>query len=161
MALKEAWVRFKHWASANQVPHSQGPLTGGLLQEDPYPSLNLKAWNGRVFLIFLDLCIALLAKSVALDDSEPHLASLACSSLCTWFDRTERVGRYLTSAQAGEIAGAGRATLEAYETLAHHAQSMNVVRWKTVPKMHVIRLEFSKLLYIVQGLRFRPSAIYN
>ena len=115
------------------------------MQEDPYPSLNLKAWNGRIFLVFLELCISLLAQSSSGDDREVHLASLACSCLSTWFDKTERAGRYLTASQAAEMAAAGRTFLDAYEKLAHCAKLMSLTRWKAVPKLHVPRPEINHL----------------
>ena len=69
------------------------------------------------------------------------MASTGCSSLCTWFDKSERCGRYLTKDEAAEIGHAGRVYLSMCEQLARHAARTNTVRWKLVPKHHVLWLD--------------------
>ncbi|CAE7207120.1 unnamed protein product, partial [Symbiodinium sp. CCMP2456] len=123
------------WASANRVQHSQNHLTAGMITRDPYPSLNLKAWNGRVFVVFLEIC---LNAAVAMydDDRELELAAAAATCIAVWFDRSERASRYLTESEADTICEAGLKFIAYYEALARHCIHADVARFKVIPKLH-------------------------
>ena len=136
--LQEFFIRFKRWASANQIEHHQPPFTSGMLTWDPYPSFNLKAHNGRVVLIFLMVCLRSALEQHP-DHEELSLAAVAAQSLCAYYDRVERAGRYLSRAEADEICRAGQTFLAIYESLARRAASGAVPRWKIVPKHHAAR----------------------
>ena len=43
--------------------HSQGYLTAGMLHAEGFPCLTIKAHNGRLMLVFLDLCLATYIRS--------------------------------------------------------------------------------------------------
>lgn len=52
--------------------HSQGYLTAGMLHAgEGYPCLTIKAWNGRLLVIFLDRCLRAYLQSKR-DAGEPH-----------------------------------------------------------------------------------------
>ena len=139
-ALLECSNRFRRWASANQIPHSQPHFTMGMISHDPYPSLNLKAFNGRVFLIFLELCLT-TALSDHPNNEELQLAARCATCLAVWFDRTERCGRYLTEEEASLICSAGLRFVGCYEAAARFAIRAQVARFKVVPKLHASEIE--------------------
>ena len=79
-----------------QLRHSQNFFTTGLVSHDNgYPSLTCKAYNGRVFLVFLTTCPDALLNQIG-DDQEVTLAFSTSKATCVSFDRIERYGRYLT-----------------------------------------------------------------
>lgn len=133
--MQECSVRFRRWASANRISHSQPHFTGGMISHDPYPSFNLKAWNIRIFLIFLEICLV-TAVGMFPNNVELQLAAGAATSLAVWFDRTERYGRYLTEEQASIICSAGLRFVGLYEHLAIHTVRLQVARFKVIPKIH-------------------------
>ena len=139
--MNEASVRFRRWASSNGIEHSTPHFTNGLLVFDPYPAFTLKAYSGRIFLIFADLCLHAAAGQMP-QDSELQIAAYAARCLCAWFDATERAGRYLSVEQAGEIETAGLSFLRAYQSLAVLALRSATPRWKLVPKHHAAWLGF-------------------
>ena len=118
------------------IRHSQGFLTTGMLHiEAGYPFLTCKAWNGKILLLFLDLCMEVLHQQKP-GDTEISLAFLCSRSLVCWFDRLSRYGRYLTPAEGAEIANFGHRFLKLYQRLAYHGVTHKLNRWKLLPKLH-------------------------
>ena len=109
-----------------------------MISHDPFPSFNLKAWNIRVFLIFLEICLT-TAVTMVPNNVELQLAATAATCLAVWFDRTERCGRYLTAEEASTICTAGLRFIGYYEALAVHGLRVQVVRFKVIPKCHAPR----------------------
>ena len=84
-----------------QLRHSQNFFTTGLVSHDNgYPSLTCKAYNGRVFLVFLTTCLGAFLNQIG-DDQEVTLAFSTSKPICVRFDRIERYGRYLTIRKPG------------------------------------------------------------
>ena len=104
--------------------------------DDGFPSLTCKAYNGRLFLVFLTTCLSALRERS--DDLEVRLALTACRSFCVFFDRIERCGRYLSPNEGREIKGAIRTFLTAYESLARLNVAKGIQRFKLIPKMHIL-----------------------
>lgn len=91
----------------SHLRHSQGYLTAGMLHAEGFPCLTIKAHNGRLMLVFLDLCLATYIRSTrdagGTPSSEVVNVSLATRALCGWYDAVERAGRYLTRDEADTI----------------------------------------------------------
>jgi hypothetical protein len=122
--------------------HSQGYLTAGMLHAgEGYPCLTIKAWNGRLLVIFLDRCLRayLQTKRDAGETpcAEVISASVAARAICAWFDAVERAGRYLTQSEASWIYRYGLSFLKSYSRLAIQSALSGTHRWKYIPKLHV------------------------
>jgi hypothetical protein len=102
--------------------------------------LTVKAWNGRLLLIFIDRCLEAKIRNVRVAGEQPSVellnASLATKSLCKWFDLVERSPRYLQQSVADEIFDAGQVFLKTYLRLALHSLIEKSQRWKFLPKLH-------------------------
>ena len=107
-----------------------------VLMDDGYPSLTAKAFNGRLFVVFLTTCLEALAARNP--DLEIRLALTACKAMCMLFDRMERAPRYLNARQAAEIYKAGLMFMAAYDKLARLNSVRRVQRFKLLPKLHVL-----------------------
>ena len=139
VALHTATVRFKTWASANRMVHSVPMMTRNFLYNDPsgFPTLTLKAFNGRLFLSFLATCMRSLCNSMP-QALEMVLAEQCTRALLKWFQLLEAGPRVFLEA------GTGAALLEATDSylrltsgLARLALSSGNLRWKILPKHHV------------------------
>ena len=128
--LTEMTERFKRWASSCGITHSQGYITQGMLHHKKrgteYPLLTLKAYNGRVFLPFICLCLRLLWQQTT--DLEVGLAYYCCERLSAWMDGLERCPRYLSEAQADMLAGHALRFCEIYLKLVRLGLAKNVLR---------------------------------
>lgn len=124
-----------------QPRHSQGYLTVGMLHADNFPCLTVKAWNGRLLLIFLDRCLEAKLASLRTSGAQPDVeilnASVATRALCKWFDLVERSGRFLEQSAADDIFRTGMLFLAVYERLALHSCAAGGRRWKYLAKLHV------------------------
>ena len=104
-----------------------------------YPSLRLKAYNDRVFVLFLKAALETARddhKAKGLECWELAMASAAAAAVCAWFSWTERCSRYLKEEDAAKIEEYGCMYLRCYAELARHAAMMNIRRWRMTPKMH-------------------------
>ena len=139
--LLELTQRFKTWALANAISHSQGTLTRGMIyhskEGSEYPMLTLKAYNGRVMLVFLTRCLQILYRDHS-GDPEVGLAWTACQRLCAFFDLMERTPRYLSHEDAQELHAHGQRFVELYFRLAKLGVQQNILRYKLVPKFHIL-----------------------
>ena len=124
-------------------------ITTGMLR-DPgsetgnHACLTLKAWNTRVFAVYLNECLVdCLATHPGASDSDPELllAAAATRSLVLWFLEQEKGQRFLTAAEASAIAEHGRNYLQLVEALARHATQHRILRWKLLPKHHEHQLQ--------------------
>ena len=120
-------------------------------QGKEYPLLSLKAYNGRVFLPFICLCLRLLWQETA--DLEVGLAYCCCQRLSAWMDGLERCPRYLSEAQANMLAGHALRFSEIYLKLVRLGIAKNALRWHLVPKFHVF---VRHLALEVQARRYNP-----
>ena len=148
MALTETYNRFKTWASGNRAQHSQGPFNG-LFTRDPFPLLPLKAFNGRIFVMFLERCLGVLKQRDG--GLEVRIAHAACTAICCWFDRCERAPRFLSDEQASGIAESGTAFLKCLEILARIGVSEGKLRWKLLPKAHAALMIYLAIVSQIQG----------
>ena len=121
---------------------SQCWLTSGMLHDNQtgWPSLRLKAYNARIFLMFLKAALQ-AAKSAREtqglpEDAELSYAAVAAKALCSWFALVERTGRYLTPEQAADQESAGLLFLRCYAALAWIATSPGIRRWRVITKAH-------------------------
>lgn len=128
---------------SKQVRHSQGYVTVGMLHADTFPCLTLKAFNGRLIVIFLDLCLRTYIQNTRGGGMDPSMetinASAACQAICFWFDCVERAGRYLTQEQANRIYHHGLTFLCAYQRLGVDSVLAGTKRWKYLPKLHIFK----------------------
>ena len=109
-----------------------------------YPCLNLKAYNGRLFLMFFQVVLSasLAAMGPQLTDAmktELELASGMVTALTVFFHRMEVAGRYLLEQEASALMDATTTFLQLYGVLALHAWRHSVRRWKATPKFHMLR----------------------
>ena len=119
--------------------HSQGFFGGGLLNhDDGFPSLTCKAFNGRLFLVFLTTCLKTLCEQMDNPDLEIRLALAACNAMCVFFDRMERSKRYLTPQEGDDLYTAAFTYTQAVEKLATLNVQRKVQRFKLIPKNHVV-----------------------
>ena len=121
--------------------HSQGYLTAGMLHAEGFPCLTIKAFNGRLMVVFLDLSLAAFIKKTRDSGGAPSAevlnASIATRAICMWFDAVERGGRYLSQSEANDIYKYGLSFLKAYQRLAVTAVLTQSRRWKYLPKLHI------------------------
>lgn len=61
-----------------------------------FATLTLKAFNGRIFVAFLLVCIEALGKQLLHQDAEVEMAILATRTLVRWFHAQETAPRFLT-----------------------------------------------------------------
>lgn len=129
------------WVWLEHLRHSQGYLTAGMLHAESHPCLTIKAWNGRLMIIFLDICLRAYLKSARDAGSDPGVevtnAALAARSMCAWFDAVERGGRYLSQSEAASIFKFGMTFLKSYSRLGIQSVLSGSRRWKYLPKLHV------------------------
>ncbi|CAE7576742.1 unnamed protein product, partial [Symbiodinium sp. KB8] len=123
--------------------HSQSTMTAGMLtfEGGTYPSLNLKAYNGRLFLQYFNIVLrATLAAATDLESAlakELQLASSACTALCSFLDVMERSPRQLLPEQAEKMHSAVVLFVKLYQILVLHSHRRGTApRWKVVPKFH-------------------------
>ncbi|CAE7296075.1 unnamed protein product, partial [Symbiodinium microadriaticum] len=123
--------------------HSQATLTSGMLgfEGGAYPSLNLKAWNSRLFVVYFEIVLRELVDSGAGADEELlhkelKLASAATTAMCAFLHGMESSPRYLTDEQCRFMHDSMQAFLELYEVLIGTSNARGTARWKAVPKHH-------------------------
>ncbi|CAE7508782.1 unnamed protein product [Symbiodinium sp. CCMP2592] len=136
--------RFKSWASANQLKHSQATMTSGMLgfEGGAYPSLNLKAWNSRLFVVFFEVVLKeLVARDTAAGNEllckELKLASAATTAMCAFLAGMEASPRYMSDEQCRYLHESMQSFLELYEVLIATSLARGTARWKAVPKHHL------------------------
>ena len=120
-------------------------MTGGLLgwEGGAYPSLNLKAYNSRLFVMYFEIVL----RSVLSDESEMdnmlrkelELASAATTALAMFFHVMECSGRYLKEEEASKMNQASCTYLDLTNILALHSIKRSIPRWKAVPKHHFFK----------------------
>ena len=79
-------------------------ITAGMVHDGKpgsYASLTLKAYNGRLFVAFLLVCISELGKQLLHRDAEVEMAILATRTLVRWFHAQETAPRFLTRETLG------------------------------------------------------------
>ncbi|CAE7339484.1 unnamed protein product [Symbiodinium sp. CCMP2592] len=109
------------------------------LEQGTYPVLKLKAWNGRLMILFL--AVALKGLSEPGDDllrKERRAALAAAECVACIFDRSERAARLLTEQEAESISEAILKFLMIYKQLVKMSVSRNCPRYKIIPKMHAL-----------------------
>lgn len=122
-----------HWDQ--HLRHSQGFFTTGLVTSDNgYPSLSCKAYNGRVWLVFMVTCLH--SAVLTTNNPEMRLAYSTCKALSVYFDRLERCPRYLNDAQARSQYDSMMQFVSGYHKLATLSLSLGQSRWKLIPKLH-------------------------
>ena len=68
-----------------------------------FACLTLKAYNGRLFLGFLNVCLASHISSTADTTPECRVAKLCTDTLLLWFGQQENASRFLTDETHGNI----------------------------------------------------------
>eukprot|EP00439_Symbiodinium_sp_Y106_P027279 s3766_g3.t1 len=153
--LKPSWqsVNVCHMCDAQSPPqadkagsemHSQATMTAGMLgfEGGAYPSLNLKAWNSRLFVVFFEVVLRdLVARDAGAGNEllckELKLASAATTAMCAFLDGMESSPRYLSDDQCRYLHEAMQSFLELYEVLIATSNERHTARWKAVPKHHL------------------------
>ena len=111
-----------------------------MLHAEGFPCLTVKAWNGRLLVIFIDRCLEAKIKSERDSNQQPGVellnASVGTRSICRWFDLVERSPRNLEQQVANEIFDCGMCFLASYLRLAVHSVIQNGRRWKFLAKLH-------------------------
>lgn len=121
--------------SGNLLRHSQGFMHPGLLNTaDGYPTLCVKAFNGRLLLIFVDSCLHSLEDLTR--TAEIVNACVAARALRSWFDLVERSPRFLDRDAQVELHGLAMKFVFVLERLAVVALRANKSRWRLQPKLH-------------------------
>ena len=117
-------------------------LTAGMLYGEcgPWPCLTLKAHSGKIFLIYLGGCLRdLLSRKPG--DTEIRLASMSTDCLLRWFHLIETSPkRFVNQEQGQQIANAGYSFQRLARALAQFGVRASVMRWKLLPKFHVVWL---------------------
>ena len=117
-------------------------MAPGLLSYEggAYPCLSLKAYNGRLFLMFFEVVLRTVLRRGGLGESreEVQLASAAVSALVAFFDRMEAAGRYLSANEASGLYEACVQFLNLLQVLALVSLRRSIPRWKIVPKHHMM-----------------------
>ena len=139
-------------------------MTGGLLawEGGAYPSLNLKAYNGRLFVMFFEIVLRRLVsdESLQIDDmlrKELELASGATTALAMFFHVMECSGRYLKEEQAASMEQACCTYLDLSNILALHSIKRLTPRWKAVPKHHFFKHMSENMVQCLYNCRYYQS----
>ena len=109
-----------------------------------FPCLSLKAWNGRLMVVFFQVVLQTLCSSRHLqpeDESlkeELGLASAATTAVTALLHHMETSPRYLTEQQAALMKEACTTYLRLYQVLAFKSAELRWCRWKAIPKMHLL-----------------------
>lgn len=121
-----------------QFRHSQQFFNSGLMStSDGFPTLCCKAFNGRLLLIFLDVCLHALVDSGNFQgNAEVYNACTASRALKSWYDLLERSPRFLDNTQRVELHGLAMKSVRVLERLAYIAMLNNRMRWRLQPKVH-------------------------
>ena len=86
--------------------HSVGWITTGMMHDTAtgsYACLTLKAYNGRLFVAFLDVCLASHISSTAAPTPECKMAKSCTEALMLWFGQQENAPRFLTDQTPANI----------------------------------------------------------
>lgn len=102
---------------------------------DGYPTLCCKAFNGRLLLVFLDICVHTLTNN-SRPDAELYNLCIASRSLRAWFDLVERAPRFLSQSQRVELYSLGQKFVKSLDRLAFIALMAGSSRWRLQPKLH-------------------------
>lgn len=144
-ALHEASLRFKRFAAASGMQHSVGIITTGMMHDGTagaFPCLTLKAYNGRIFLSFLHVCLRALGSAPGAT-REVQLAAMATQSLVLWFQLQESSNkRFMDNATARQLLDATDSYLRLTAGLARVALQTSTLRWKILPKHHAPKQAF-------------------
>ena len=133
-------TRMRTWASNNQIEHSQVYITAGMLRQDKrgYPELLGKAYNSRVLLAFLAMCMRALAGQGE-NDLEVCLAGRVAELMAAWHHFLEMAPRYMSLEEANRLDDTSLRFVQEYKRLAVWAYLGDVRRWKLIPKLHAWR----------------------
>ena len=130
-----------------------------------HANLTLKAWNTRVFMAYLNECLASYISEnrvSAGSDLELLLAASGTRSMVLWFWEQERANRrFLTLAQAESIAGHGWEYLKTVSALARDATANGRLRWKIIPKHHEHQLNMVQICFICFEISSVSSTCYS
>ena len=91
--------------------HYQHPICSALLtvKQGEFPELRIKAWAGRVLIVFLQHKIAELINNKLASGEGPNevliMVNAVLTSISQWFALVEKAGRYLTEEEANTIWG--------------------------------------------------------
>ena len=118
--------------------HSQQFFNSGLMSTtDGFPTLCCKAFNGRLLLIFLDVCLHTLVDSGNVQgNAEVYNACTASRALKSWYDLLERSPRFLNDGQRVELHDLAMKFVRVLERLAVIALLNQRMRWRLQPKVH-------------------------
>jgi len=151
-ALHTATMRFKQYASAHRLVHSVPMLTPNMLVDPSagsFPVLTLKAFNGRLFLGFLSVCLRAAVANEPNPDLELRLADQCTRSLLHWFQLQESAPRrFIDSATGQSILEATDSFLRLYQGLAQLACRRAELRYKILPKHHDPYLRLSIFIFL-------------
>ena len=117
-------------------------MNGGLLsfEGSAYPSLQLKAWNGRVMTAFFSIVLKALDGKEGLADGdlkqELHVATAATTAIASFLHEMETSPWFLTAEQANRMRTAIETYLSLIQVLALISHKRQKPRWKCVPKHH-------------------------
>ena len=137
-ALQNCTTRFKQYAATHRITHSVFLNPGIMGNISGYPNLALKAWNGRVFLSFLAVCLRAVVASSNPPDLEISLAEQATRSLLAWFQIQEKSPRRsMNPEDARSFLEITDVFLRLTSGLARLAMRKCVLHWKILPKHHV------------------------
>lgn len=107
-----------------------------MLHAEGFPCLTIKAYNGRLMVVFFDVCLRAHINALRQAGGSPSVevinAAVVCRSICAWFDGVERAERYLTQAQADNIYNHSMSFLKAYQRLGISAVLSQSRRWKQI-----------------------------
>lgn len=124
-----------------ELRHSIATMTSGQFEMESgvHPILKLKAWNGRLMVVFLAIALKGLPEPEdALLGKEWRLAVAAAECLACFFDRSERSGRLLSQHEADDISSALFKFLQLYRLLIKNSLVRCCHRYKVIPKVHVL-----------------------
>ena len=117
-------------------------MNSGLLawEGSAYPSLQLKAWNGRVMTAFFAVVLKALDSREGVADGdlkeEVKLASAATTAIASFLHSMETSPWFLTADQANSMRVAVETYLNLIQVLALLSHRRQKPRWKCVPKHH-------------------------
>ena len=110
-------------------------MHSGLLNTtDGYPTLCVKAYNGRILLIFIDRALHSLSETT--QNGEICNACVSARTLCAWFDLVERSPRFLDRPTRIELHRLGMKFVMTLDRLARLALLNDISRWRLQPKVH-------------------------
>ncbi|OLP87280.1 hypothetical protein AK812_SmicGene31512 [Symbiodinium microadriaticum] len=152
-----AYADFKAWLKETKIYSSQRRFKYGLVMKKRdgglrAPSMNCKAWNGRIVLEYL---ASVRARAAAFPtDPKIPLQAVAMTGLARFFGISERLPRLLEQEEANQLYHEGMLFINTALDLAQVSVRQMELTWNVTPKMHYFEHQLLETKRSCMNMRF-------